>query len=355
MAGRLTDWMANARQHALEGGQPVARQVLEAVLLRVVRGMGPNYYQMGGFWRRDISWQQKFGHLNVAEYKRALRHLNPDAYRKLSQHKVAEKAILSLFDIPTPRFLGLVVGADTAATDHVPHRLLRHDRDLRALIEHERPARLVFKDVEGSGGKGVLIAAVDLHAPQPTLRQLDQPHALSVEQFFATSLCRGKRASEWLIEEYLAQHPVLSGLHAGSVNTVRIWVRKTEAGPRVLTAYLRIGRGSMYVDNASSGGIVAPIDLATGTLRPAQDASPRRCLYVQHPDSGAPIEGLQLPFWPEVQSLACAALARFPRLRFAGLDIATSVDGPSVIELNVCPDREGACFTGFRSVELLKP
>ena len=42
----------------------------------------------------------------------------------------------------------------------------------------------------------------------------------------------------------------------------------------------------------SSGGIVAPIDMATGRLRPAQDAHAKRQLYARHPYHAAAIEGV---------------------------------------------------------------
>ena len=45
----------------------------------------------------------------------------------------------------------------------------------------------------------------------------------------------------------------------------------------------------------------------------------------------------ELPFWEQVKALAESCLASFPRLCFAGLDIAISPTGPVVVELNVQP------------------
>jgi hypothetical protein len=46
------------------------------------------------------------GQMSVGEYRRFVGRWNPESYRKLSQNKIAEKAILTLFHVPTPRFLG---------------------------------------------------------------------------------------------------------------------------------------------------------------------------------------------------------------------------------------------------------
>jgi hypothetical protein len=176
---------------------------------------------------------------------------------------------------------------------------------------------------------------------------------LPLAKYVAETL-RLEHGGDWLVEDYLTQHPAMAGLNASSVNTVRIWVLEaSRAGSEVVTAYTRIGRGGMHVDNATSGGIVAPIDIATGTLGPAQDAFADRRLYRTHPDHGAPIEGVLVPHWSQVQELAKQALRLFPRLHFAGLDVAVGQDGPCILELNVCPDREAAAFTGCATRSLL--
>jgi hypothetical protein len=166
---------------------------------------------------------------------------------------------------------------------------------------------------------------------------------------------RLSEGTDWLVEEYFIQHPVMAGLNPLSVNTVRIWIyERLTTGAMVITAYTRIGRANMYVDNASSGGIVASIDLATGILGAAQDAYADRRLYSQHPDHGSTIEGIVIPHWEAVQSLAKRALGIFPNLHFAGLDIAIGENGPVVLELNVSPDREGSAFTDCPNAKLLR-
>ena len=145
-----------------------------------------------------------------------------------------------------------------------------------------------------------------------------------------------------MLEEYLEQHERMRAFNRTSVNTMRIWVlRGGEGPPFLLGGYLRIGRGGSLVDNQTSGGLVARIDPATGTLGPATNGYVDRPQYAVHPDHAAPIEGEIVPCWSEATSLAISTLMLFPNIRFAGFDIAVSSRSPVVIELNVSPDLLG--------------
>jgi Sugar-transfer associated ATP-grasp len=318
--------------------------------LRVLRGVGPGYYHMAGFWRRNLSWDDKAGQLSLREHRRVLDSLNPANYRKLSQNKIAEKAILSLFSLPTPRFLGRL--AKDNGMDYLG-RPLHTASELATLIRTENVDRLVFKEIEGWGGKGVKIAKLRLSGEilcAPINREDYGPLPEFCESVLGLS-----GGGDWLVEEYFKQHSVMAQLNPTSVNTVRIWILERSATESVVvTAHARIGRGNMIIDNASSGGIVVPIDLSTGVLRAARDADADWQLYPRHPDHGAPIQGIALPYWNHVQSMAKRALGVFPHLHFAGLDVAIGEAGPVILELNVCPDRRAAAFTDCPTARLLK-
>jgi len=338
-----------SRRRASEGHLGLWRQLGEMIVLRAFHGVGPGYYHTAGFWRRELGWGDKTGQVSASEYRRRIALLNPAPYRKLSQNKIPEKAILALFGVPTPRFLGRLEasrGFDMAG------RPLRNAADLERLANERQAMRLVFKRLEGWGGKGVHIPVIE-RGPPMTSREPDDSNARSVQDY-CTEVLWLDRGGDWIVEEYFQQHPDLSAINPTSVNTVRIWViDRDREGFQAITAYLRIGRGNMIIDNASSGGIVAPIDLASGRLQPARDAHAEHNVYPRHPDHDAPIEGIELPYWPAVQKLAMQALSVFPGLRFAGLDVAIGPSGPVVLELNVSPDREGAAFTDCPSTKLL--
>lgn len=347
---KLARIMGLSRRRAREGHLGLWRQLGEMALLRALHGVGPGYYHTAGFWRRELAWSDKTSQVSASEYRRRVALLNPAAYRKLSQNKIPEKAILTLFGLPTPRFLGRFHAR--AGLDHAG-RPLRNAADLQGLIGEHRTARMVFKRLEGWGGKGVLIPEIKYDS----IVTMNDPGSASSRsvQDYCTDVLELDQGGDWIVEEYFEQHHGLSAINPTSVNTVRIWViDRGEEGYQTLAAYLRIGRGNMFVDNASSGGIVAPVDLASGRLRAARDAHAEHGVYVRHPDHDAQIEGVELPYWPNVQDLAAKALSVFPGLRFAGLDVAIGPSGPVILELNVSPDREGAAFTDCPSSKLLK-
>lgn len=340
-----------SQRRAREGHLGVWRQLGEMALLRVLHGVGPGYYHTAGFWRRELGWADKTSQLSDKEYRRRVAVLNPIQYRKLSQNKIPEKAILTLFDIPTARFWGRLnahTGVDAAGGS------FRSAPDLVRLVQKQRASRLVFKPLEGWSGKGIHIPEINF-GENVTFCEPGESNVREAEDYCRDTLKLDK-GGDWIVEEYFHQHPVLSALNPTSVNTVRIWVMAPpEPGEcQVLLAFLRMGRAGMVIDNVSSGGIAAPINLASGRLAPARDYLAGYNVYPRHPDHGALIEGVVLPCWPDVQRLAVKALSVFPGLRFAGLDVAIGVFGPVIQELNVCPDHDNAAITDCPSAKLLR-
>lgn len=160
LIGKLSQLASICRLRAREGHLGVSRQVAEMLALRMLHGVGPNYYHTAGFFRRELDWSDKISQLSHKEYRRRVAILNPVHYRKISQNKVPEKAILTLFDIPTARFLGRLNAHTGVDAESQP---LRTAVDLERLARKHNAARLVFKPLEGWGGKGIHIPDVCLN------------------------------------------------------------------------------------------------------------------------------------------------------------------------------------------------
>lgn len=348
---RLRAIHALTRQRAREGQLGVLRQLYEMVRLKLVHDIPAVHYHCAGMWRRDMPWEDKVGYVGGRQYVRALAAANPLPYRKLSQHKLPEKALLTLLGFPTPRFLGVVrrVGGRTASG--AP---LTTAAELERFLAEHVGERLSFKLMEGHGGHGFLAARVERGPDGCTLAPLAGEAPMSVERFFAEHVERLPNGR--LIEAYLDQHPTYAAFNESSVNTLRIVAYAPPDGrARVVGAYLRIGHAGSLVDNRTSGGIVAAVDQATGVVGVATDGAMTRELYRVHPDTGRPIEGVRLPFWAESLALAEAALDAFPKMRFAGLDVAVTPDGPSIIEINNYPGIEGLSSVNIRLATVLRP
>lgn len=310
------------------------RQYAEIVYLYITRRFGPLTYYQQTLWRRELSLAQKKRHLKSAEFVRRVHTLNPPAYKKFSDNKLAEKALLQSLGVPTAPMLGHLhphQGSDTRC------RPLTNAAQLEALLRELGECRLCFKLLEGLGGEGFVAAEVRVRAGAVALRRLPAGADFQEVATFYTEHLQPRVAGGLLIERYLEQHPQLAALNPSSLNTLRIWVLRHEAQVRVLGMVLRIGRQGEVVDNTHNGGILAPVDLASGRLAKAKTGDLFPDTFSRHPDSGVQLEGQAVPHFDACLALAGEALRVFPQAHFAGLDMAVTETGPVIVELNLEP------------------
>lgn len=326
-----------------EGHLSVVRQLIEMIFLLVWRRQGPGYYHTAGFWKKDIPWKDKLAHMNMREYKSIINHLNRPNYQKTSQNKIIEKAILGLYKIPGNEFIGYL--DKSFGYDH-DGKALQTLSDFINLIKNSKWDKICFKPLESWAGQGFLAVKIVRKNNEILFERMDNKKILTVDelnqQYLKIDNAQGK-----VIEAFLEQHEWYAHLNPSSVNTFRLWVIKNKGKVQTKLGYLRIGRQGSIIDNQSSGGIVAPVNLKTGLLDAAIDGLPTRELWAHHPDSGTSLQGEKPPFFYESMRLAEKSLMCFQGLEFAGVDVAVGPDGPVIIELNVNPDREGAAFTGI--------
>lgn len=346
---RIRHYASIMRQRAADSGNlGFWHQFAEMILLGMLTGNGPGFYLMAGLYRADIPWRDKCGHLNSFKYRLAVDDLNPPRLRAISQHKLAEKCVFRSIGLPTPDLIGLLHPTTGVSTDGSP---LCTKSQFAMVARRHAGKTLCFKLVRGWAGRGFVAAETRLEDDQPRFRLKggtaeDRPD-LDLDAFW-NMITRGDGRDGRLVEEYFFQHEDMASFNPSSLNTCRVWViRRGDQPAEVALAYLRMGRTGSAVDNQSAGGIVAPIDLSSGCLAAAIDGLFTRQKFAQHPDHGAQIEGVAIPFWQDVKLLAERALTVFPGLRFAGADIAIGPQGAVVIEMNASPDREGAAFVGI--------
>ena len=142
-------------------------------------------------------------------------------------------------------------------------------------------------------------------------------------------------AGTYVVETPIKQHPYAASVFPKAVNTIRIYVAQyADAGePFVVGAAHRFGtERSAPVDNLKRGGITSAIDLRSGELSAARSLCGR--LAHRHPDTRHVIEGLKVPWWTSVKSLALRLSGLSPGFRFVGWDICMTTEGPAVVEGN---------------------
>lgn len=195
---------------------------------------------------------------------------------------------------------------------------------------------LLLKPARGEGGRGVRF--VDPSGPDAGAWLQDQARRL-----------RGA----WLVQRRVTTHADLGDLALNALPTARITTILDEAGlPEVVNAVLRIPSDpAACVDNMKAGGLLAPIDIAHGSLG-------RVCKgygggdYETHPVTGAVLPGKVLPDWEAAKALVVDAHARaFADYALIGWDVGFAPEGPILIEGNgkpgvLMPQRAGRAGLG---------
>ena len=175
---------------------------------------------------------------------------------------------------------------------------------------------VVVKVPDGYGGKGVEFHKL---TNDRALRDLYE-------------LCYKKQL---IVEEKIAQCEELKVFSPLSVNTFRIvTIIDTCGKAHVARAVLRIGRGSSGLDNFSSGGMGAQVDVKTGVIyTTAMDKAGHE--YIFHPETGKQIVGYKIEDWDEYKNFVLELAMQYPTVRYVGWDVVKDVTGKyCVIEGN---------------------
>ncbi|TDQ47700.1 sugar-transfer associated ATP-grasp domain-containing protein [Permianibacter aggregans] len=322
-----------------QGHLPLWRQLRESCWLKWHRQQTFRFYLMARMWRREMPWDDKLAHFCYDDFHQLIDLLNPPTHRQLHRHKFAQKQHLLDAGIRTPALYGFFHPDHGIATDG---SRLRDVESVAHLLHAHENEIVVFKPEIGSGGEGVVCYRIECLAEQVLLT-----HPLTGEsEPLATRFTQlNHHGHGVVIEAFCHQHPKLAALNPDSVNTLRIWVTNEGNEPRVLGCFLRIGRRHVQVDNTAAGGLICTVD-DHGVLQELSRGDLSREVLMQHPDTEVTVCGYPLPFFAEAKTLALRALAAFPDMGIAGLDIAIDEHGPLVLEINLDnPAQIGtACF-----------
>ncbi|TZG28108.1 sugar-transfer associated ATP-grasp domain-containing protein [Sphingomonas montanisoli] len=179
---------------------------------------------------------------------------------------------------------------------------------------------LVVKPCDGEGGDGVRMIGpfADTGSAEAALRPT-QGNAV--------------------VQPLIACHPDIAQIALDALPTVRVVTILDEAGvPEVVSATFRCAsKVGARVDNMKAGGLIVPVELATGTLGIACQGYGGSD-HIVHPVTAAAIMGRTLPDWTAATALVSRAHAlAFDDYIIIGWDVALTPDGPILIEGNGKP------------------
>ncbi len=140
----------------------------------------------------------------------------------------------------------------------------------------------------------------------------------------------------YLFMECIVNHAELRAIWPDALNTIRILFGNCDGNPVVMRSFMRFGNSkSKGVDNASSGGIEAVVNVHTGESFYAFKKNEKGYAepITNHPDSGAKLL-FKIPKWDEVIAELKKICLSYPQLSYLGFDIAVTDDGFKIIEIN---------------------
>lgn len=199
-------------------------------------------------------------------------------------------------------------------------------------------SRFVVKPANGSGGEGILVVGDWLTEADAWSRPGGRTTTPAELQRHLADVVFGAHSNQLedraFVERRVEPHAFFSGLWADGLCDVRVIVLEGEpviSMIRVPTAQSG-GRANLH-----QGGLGIGLDLATGLTRRAVHLG--RAVE-RHPESGAPLLGLQVPAWPEILEVS-RRTARAVPLGYLGIDVVVDRDlGPLVLEINARPGLE---------------
>jgi alpha-L-glutamate ligase-like protein len=198
--------------------------------------------------------------------------------------------------------------------------------------------RFVVKPANGSGGGGILVVG-GWDGERGTWRLAGGAplSAITLGRHLA-DIVFGVHSNQLedraFVERRVEPHPLFASLWADGLCDVRV---VTLRGAPVMSMIRVPTAESGGRANLHRGGLGIAVDLDSGrTFR----ALHRGRAVERHPESGAPLLGLEIPEWCEVLEVARRAAGAVP-LGYLGVDVVVDAErGPLVLEINARPGLE---------------
>jgi len=248
---------------------------------------------------------------------------NPRHHYPYADDKLLAKRCFERAGVPSPETLAVCEGLFA-----VPSAVER----LRG------KGQFVVKPANGSGGAGILVVG-DWDAEKGLWRKAGGKEITPLQlQRQLGDIIFGVHSNQLedqaFVERRVVPHPFFSALWADGLCDVRV----ITLGTRPVMSMIRVptaesgGRANLH-----QGGLGIALDLQTG--RTTRAVHHGRAVET-HPESGAPLVGLQVPRWGEVLEVARRAAGAVP-LGYLGIDVVLDVErGPLVLEINARPGLE---------------
>ena len=250
----------------------------------------------------------------------------------LLENKITSKSYLDAYGLPTLPVAALYAPGMRTAAPHV----LGDMEALEQFLLCSKHYPLFGKPVEGFQSLG----SIGLKGVDPATRELERVDGTRVAlKDFVEEIARAY-ASGYVFQPLMQPHPQIQALCGARLATVRMLTLLTDDGPKLLGAAWKIPGGDNIADNYwRAGNLLAQMDPATGdVLRVVTGAGFGLTEPTHHPDTGAAFAGFRHPQWEAMSALALDGARLMRHVPLIGWDLACTMDGPMVVEMNETPD-----------------
>lgn len=304
------------------------RRLLEqGVLLITNATTAADYYNLG-LYDPDKTWRDKRQYLGHYMLSRTYGYINREEAHALFKDKGLFQLLCLAHQLPV---IEILAEFEDGAQRRFPWKNLGSAEELRAFLEKPEIEQIFIKPSSEQQGAGVL--ALGRRVAPRIWERVPARGDVTLDDVFA-HIAAHRRGMRWIVQRRAQSHPLLAEIVPQVLSTMRV-VTLNEGTPYILFAFMRFGSGATPADNFSCGGTVSAVDLLSGRLGPGlvEERGTTRFL-AEHPTTGVKIEGLTVPYWGEIQSLAIDAAKRFSDCRCIGWDIGITADGPVIVEAN---------------------
>jgi hypothetical protein len=143
------------------------------------------------------------------------------------------------------------------------------------------------------------------------------------------------RGTGFLFQRFIEQHPDITAAVGPAVATVRLVTLFHEGSVHILIAGWKVPRAGALADTPQRGALAARVDPQTGAAGPIYTVlGPGGRTVTHHPDTGALLDGRQLPHWTQIINKTRRAAGLVHQLPLIGWDIAIGTQGPVFVEAN---------------------
>lgn len=243
------------------------------------------------------------------------RHFFPIADDKLMTKKTMEVA-----GVPMPR----------------TYKTYQYFFELRDLMEELSPYQdFVIKPARGGGGNGIIV--IHSRTSKHWIGAGGKHYGPADFQKHMSDIIFGVFSHDLkdtvIVEERIHLHPEVTRLSPMGLMDIRLLQFQDQLAMGMARIPTRQSHGR---SNLHQGAVGVGIDLSSGVTTHAVLEGQE---IKNHPDTGISLVGQKIPDWREVLRMGQVAAKAVP-LKYIGLDIAPSVHGPVLLEINVRPGLE---------------